>query len=124
MFNWFKKKKPEPKCRHFKEAGHPHPDNMVRMIRFADYAIHGGPRAYRRHYLPFGIYQCTVCGARAFSAGYLHCMPPELCRLIDGVIALEVDMADLCQYLHQRGWAYVAPLSPVPVEVVEDLLDD
>lgn len=93
-----RKKKAGPACRHYKKSFEPHPENMVSVIKFTD--------GQETTFMPFGIYECTECGHRAFSCLYLHCMSSRAQATIDSFIKHEITLDALKTHFNEFGFTY------------------
>jgi hypothetical protein len=97
----FKKEKikeKKPKCKHYKKFGEEMPDNMVKIIKFTD------GKSLKDEVFSYGIWECTVCGKRAFSCVGCHLMPVWVTSSLDKFIEHKISMSDLIKVFNE--WSY------------------
>ena len=92
----FKRKKKQPKCKHYRSFGEPVLDNMVQILRFSPYKTDSSGHA---------VYECCWCGHRvfgAFGAFGRHLMSERTCRIIDDFIAHKTSQDEFDEFLSSK----------------------
>jgi len=106
IFNILKKlfsKKPEPACYHYKRAGYPTPENMVCVIRFDERSSH---KTEPWKCYDYGVYECNICGKRAFRSPPCHLLHPDVTQKVDEFIDYKISIAELCNYFDKNKFEY------------------
>ena len=98
-----KKPEPEPACYHYKRAGYPTPENMVCVIRFDERSSH---KTEPWKCYDYGVYECNICGKRAFRSPPCHLLHPDVTQKVDEFIDYKISIAELCNYFDKNKFEY------------------